>query len=357
MIGIGTWPLRGAECAAQIRTAIESGYRLIDTAENYRNEDGVGQGIRDSGIDRAEVFVTTKFNREWHSVDGVRQAYQASLKRLGLDYLDLLLVHWPNPDQDRYVEAVQGLNALLESGELRAIGVSNYKPAHLQRVLDETGIVPDVNQIQLSPYSTRADSRAFNQTHGIVTESCSPIGASSDELAQRSGDHRDRGGVREVGHSGGAALARPARAGGHPEVGRSRPDRGEHRHLRLRAQRPTRSTGSALSTGARPRSPTRTSSGTDPGQPVIGSAGLSPVRVAPTLAITTQAIADHCTGLRNSASRIIAASAATAGSRLIKMLNTRGAIRRSEISSRLYGMTELSRPTATPSSRTLGSSS
>ena len=171
-----------AECAAQIRTAIESGYRLLDTAENYRNEDGVGQGIRDSGIDRAEVFVTSKFNRQWHSVDGVRQAYQASLKRLGLDYLDLLLVHWPNPDQDRYVEAVQGLNALLESGELRAIGVSNYKPAHLQRVLDETGIVPDVNQINLSPYNTRADSRAFHQAHGIVTESYSPIGGSSDNL-------------------------------------------------------------------------------------------------------------------------------------------------------------------------------
>ena len=182
VIGIGTWPLRGAECAAQIRTAIESGYRLLDTAENYRNEDGVGQGIRDSGIDRAEVFVTSKFNREWHSMDGVRQACQASLKRLGLDYLDLLLVHWPNPDQDRYVEAVQGLNALLESGELRAIGVSNYKPAHLQRVLDETGIVPEVNQINLSPYNTRADSRAFHQTHGIVTESYSPIGASSDAL-------------------------------------------------------------------------------------------------------------------------------------------------------------------------------
>jgi 2,5-diketo-D-gluconate reductase A len=180
--GIGTWPLRGAESAAQIRTAIEAGYRLVDTAENYRNEDGVGQGIKDSGIDRTALFVTTKFNRQWHSVDGVRRAYAASLQRLGLDYLDLLLIHWPNPDQDRYVEAVQGLNALLESGDLRAIGVSNFKPAHLQRVLDETGIVPDVNQIQLSPYSTRDDSRAFHQAHGIVTESWSPIGASSDEL-------------------------------------------------------------------------------------------------------------------------------------------------------------------------------
>ena len=182
VIGIGTSPLRGNESTNQIRTAIESGYRLIDTAENYHNEESVGQGIRDSGIDRAELFITSKFNRQWHSVDGVRQAYQASLERLGLDYLDLFLVHWPNPDQDRYVEAVQGLNALLESGDVRAIGVSSFKPAHLQRVLDETGIVPDVNQIQLSPYSTRVDSRAFNQAHGIVTESWSPLGASSDAL-------------------------------------------------------------------------------------------------------------------------------------------------------------------------------
>ena len=182
MIGIGTSPLRGSESTDQIRTAIESGYRLIDTAENYRNEESVGQGIRDSGIDRTELFVTSKFNRQWHSVDGVRQAYQASLERLGLNYLDLFLVHWPNPDQDRYVEAVQGLNALLESGDVRAIGVSSFKPAHLQRVLDETGIVPHVNQIQLSPYGTRVDSRAFNQAHGIVTESWSPLGASGSEL-------------------------------------------------------------------------------------------------------------------------------------------------------------------------------
>jgi 2,5-diketo-D-gluconate reductase A len=181
-LGIGTSPLRGAESTAQIRAAIEAGYRLIDTAENYGNEDAVGQGIRDSGIDRSEIFLTTKFNRRWHSVDGVAQTYQASRQRLGVDYIDLLLVHWPNPDQDRYVEAVQGLQALLDSGDLRAIGVSNFKPAHLQRVLDETGVVPDVNQIQLSPYSTRAESRAYHAEHGIVTEAYSPLGASRGAL-------------------------------------------------------------------------------------------------------------------------------------------------------------------------------
>ena len=112
LIGLGTSPLRGAESTAQVRTAIEAGYRLIDTAENYHNEEAVGQGIRDSGVDRSELFITTKFNRAWHSVDGVRQAYEASLQRLGVDYLDLLLVHWPNPDQDRYVDAWKALQAL-----------------------------------------------------------------------------------------------------------------------------------------------------------------------------------------------------------------------------------------------------
>src|SRR4029450_9451060 len=182
VLGIGTSPLQGAESATQVRTALEVGYRLIDTAENYRNEDAVGQALRESGIDRSEVFITTKFNRRWHSVDGVREAYEASLKRLGVEYVALLLVHWPTPDQDRYVDALRGLDALFRETGLRAIGTSNFKPAHLQRVLDATGITPDVNQIQLSPYSTRAESRGYHAAHGIVTESYSPLGASSDEL-------------------------------------------------------------------------------------------------------------------------------------------------------------------------------
>lgn len=182
VLGLGTSPLVGADSVRQVRTALESGYRLIDTAENYRNEDAVGQAIRDIGMNRNEIYITTKFNRRWHDVDGVRQAYEASLRRLGVDYIDLMLVHWPNPDQDRYVEAVQGLQTLLDSGGLRAIGTSNFKPAHLQRVLDETGITPDVNQIQLSPYSTRNESREYHAAHDIVTESYSPLGASSSDL-------------------------------------------------------------------------------------------------------------------------------------------------------------------------------
>jgi 2,5-diketo-D-gluconate reductase A len=182
VLGLGTSPLLGDDAAAAVRCALEAGYRLIDTAENYRNEDGVGQGIRDSGVDRSEIFVTTKFNKEWHSVDGARRAHDASLERLGLDYIDLLLVHWPNPGQGRFSDAVRGLAALLDEGSLKAIGVSNFKPAHLRQVIAETGVTPDVNQIQLSPYTTRNTSRAFNHEHGIVTESWSPLGASDAGL-------------------------------------------------------------------------------------------------------------------------------------------------------------------------------
>jgi 2,5-diketo-D-gluconate reductase A len=184
VLGLGTAPLVGEESLRQVRAALDAGYRLIDTAENYHNEEAVGQAIRESGIDRSEIFITTKFNRRWHSVEGVRQAYEASLKRLSVDYIDLMLVHWPNPDQDRYVQAVQGLQAILDDGGLRAIGTSNFKPAHLQRVLDETGITPDANQIELNPYSTSAASRDYHTAHDIVTESYSPLGASSAELRE-----------------------------------------------------------------------------------------------------------------------------------------------------------------------------
>jgi len=182
VLGLGTSPVTGEAVVRQVADALAAGYRLIDTAENYRNEEGVGEGIRVSGVDRSEIFLTSKLNREWHSVDGVRKACEASLERLGTDYLDLLLVHWPNPDQDRYVDAVRGLEALREEGVLHAIGVSNFKPAHLRRVVDQTGILLDVNQVQLSPYTTRPDVRAANDEYGTATESWSPIGASSAEL-------------------------------------------------------------------------------------------------------------------------------------------------------------------------------
>jgi 2,5-diketo-D-gluconate reductase A len=180
-LGLGTWPMNDAQSAVAVANALDAGYRLIDTAENYKNEQGVGEGIRKSSVSRAEIFVTSKFNREWHSIEGAREACEASLKRLGLDYLDLLLVHWPNPDQDRYVDAFHGLQRLLDAGLVRAIGASNFKPAHLQRLFD-AGIVPHVNQIQLDPYHLRGDIVSIHRAKGIVTNTWSPLGRGSDML-------------------------------------------------------------------------------------------------------------------------------------------------------------------------------
>jgi 2,5-diketo-D-gluconate reductase A len=182
-LGFGTSPMDDATAERAVATAIEAGYRLVDTAENYANERGVGRGLRASGVPREELFVTTKFNKRWHGVELAAEAFQRSADRLGLDYIDLLLIHWPNPRQDRYVQAWQGLANLLEQGRVRAIGVSNFKPSHLERIIAETGVVPDVNQIQLSPSVTRADARAYHAERGIVTESWSPLGGGgADEL-------------------------------------------------------------------------------------------------------------------------------------------------------------------------------
>ncbi|MGN9908715.1 aldo/keto reductase [Phytohabitans sp. LJ34] len=181
-LGLGTWPMDDAAAETTVAAAIELGYRLVDTAENYGNERGVGRGLKASGVPREELFVTTKFNKRWHGVELAAEAFERGADRLGLEYIDLLLIHWPNPQQDRYVEAFQGLVRLLEAGRLRAIGTSNFKPAHLDRVIAETGVVPDVNQIQLSPTVTRESARAYHTQHGIVTQSWSPIGGSSNDV-------------------------------------------------------------------------------------------------------------------------------------------------------------------------------
>ena len=183
-LGLGTSPMGDAEAEAAVAAALRAGYRLIDTAANYGNESGVGRGIRASGIDRDEVFVTTKLNKRWHGETEVHQAFSNSAERLGLEQIDLLLIHWPNPQQDRYVDAWRGLNQLLDEGKVRAIGVSNFKPAHLDRLLDETGVAPHVNQIQLDPRHSRPKERGYDAEHRIVTESWSPIGAGNDLLAE-----------------------------------------------------------------------------------------------------------------------------------------------------------------------------
>lgn len=174
-IGVGTWPLDDEEVEQMALTAFEIGYRLVDTAENYRNEAGVGKAVKNSGLDREELFVTSKFNKEWHGdpLAGVQQ----NLTTLGLDYADLILIHWPNPDQDLYVKAWEGLIEAREKGLVRAIGTSNFKPTHLQRLIDATGVAPQVNQVQCNPYTDRSEERAFHDANGIVTEAWAPIGS------------------------------------------------------------------------------------------------------------------------------------------------------------------------------------
>jgi len=175
-IGFGTYPLTGDDGVAAIRSAIECGYRLLDTAVNYRNEAEVGEAIRQSGVAREELLVASKIPGRDHGYDDAIRSVHDSLDRLGLDHLDLSLIHWPNPSQGRYVEAWRALVALREEGLVRSIGVSNFTEAHLGRIIDETGVTPSVNQIELHPYFPQVGMRAVNERLGIRTESWSPLG-------------------------------------------------------------------------------------------------------------------------------------------------------------------------------------
>lgn len=176
VIGLGTWPLDDAQVAGTVVDAIEIGYRLIDTAAKYGNEAGVGRGIRDSGVDRAELFVTTKLDGPYQGHDLAVGGLDASLGRLGLEYVDLLMIHWPLPKRDLYIDTWLTFGRLLSSGRARAIGVSNFKPAHLNRLIEQTSVAPAVNQIELNPTLPRTQARAYHRAHGIATQSWSPLG-------------------------------------------------------------------------------------------------------------------------------------------------------------------------------------
>lgn len=175
-LGLGTWPLNDAEAAATVALAAEAGYRHIDTATKYGNEAGVAEGIRRSGIPREDFFVTTKLDGTFQGGDLAIGGLRAALERMAFDYVDLLLIHWPLPKRDDYVSTWRTFEELYDDGLARAIGVSNFKVAHLSRLAEETGIVPAVNQIQLSPGIPRLEQRAYHEAHGIVTESWGPLG-------------------------------------------------------------------------------------------------------------------------------------------------------------------------------------
>ncbi|EST38250.1 hypothetical protein N566_08500 [Streptomycetaceae bacterium MP113-05] len=181
-LGFGVWQVPDNEAADAVGTALEAGYRSIDTAAIYENEKGTGHALASSGIPREELFVTTKLWNSEQGHDAALRAFDASLARLGLDHVDLYLIHWPVPEQDRYVDTWKALERILADGRARAIGVSNFHPAHLQRLIDETGTVPALNQIELHPRLQQPVPRAYHADHGIATEAWSPLGQGKDLL-------------------------------------------------------------------------------------------------------------------------------------------------------------------------------
>jgi len=181
-LGFGVFQVPPEDTAETVKLALDAGYRSIDTASMYENEKEVGDAIAQSGLPREELFVTTKLGNHDHGHDAALEALDASLERLGLDYVDLYLIHWPIPSQDLYVETWKALEEARADGRARAIGVSNFLPEHLERVVTETDTVPAVNQIELHPRFQQEDSRAYHSDHGIVTEAWSPLAQGGDLL-------------------------------------------------------------------------------------------------------------------------------------------------------------------------------
>jgi 2,5-diketo-D-gluconate reductase A len=183
VLGFGVYKIPDDEVERAVHTALEAGYRSIDTATLYKNERGVGAAMRDSGLPREELFVTTKLWNTEHGHDKALAAFDRSLRELGLDYVDLYLIHWPLPGEDKYVETWQALEKILADGRARAIGVSNFQQPHLQRLLDETDVVPVVNQIELHPNLQQPALRGFHEKKGIITEAWSPLARGGELLA------------------------------------------------------------------------------------------------------------------------------------------------------------------------------
>ncbi|NQX11002.1 aldo/keto reductase [Microbacteriaceae bacterium VKM Ac-2855] len=174
-LGLGVYKIPDAEAADCVRVALEAGYRHIDTAALYGNEKGVGDGIRSSGLERDKVFVTTKVWNDDHGFDATLRAFDRSLALLGLEQVDLYLVHWPIPSRDRYVETYRALERIRTEGRARSIGVSNFAIPHLERLLLETDVVPVLNQVELHPRLPQQELREFDEAHDILTEAWSPL--------------------------------------------------------------------------------------------------------------------------------------------------------------------------------------
>lgn len=183
-VGLGTYQIRGGEGLDQVLTAIQSGYRLLDTSTNYDSEGIVGEAIRRSGLPRSEFFVTTKLPGKYHHYEDALGMIQESLYRMGLEYFDLYMIHWPLPKRGLYVEAWKALIQAQKMGLIRSIGVSNFEPEHLDKIITETGVTPAVNQIEIHPYWVQEHMVKANAERGIITEAWSPLGRGNDALEE-----------------------------------------------------------------------------------------------------------------------------------------------------------------------------
>ncbi len=184
-LGFGVYKIPEAATRDAVLTAFAAGYRHVDTAALYRNERGVGEAVRESGLPRDEVFVTSKVWNDDHGYDATLRAFDASMERLGLDVLDLYLIHWPVPRLDRYVDTWRALEQLYRDGRVRAIGVSNFQPDHLRRLLDRTDVVPVVNQVELHPYLQQEKLRVAHEELGLLTEAWAPLARGGELLADQ----------------------------------------------------------------------------------------------------------------------------------------------------------------------------
>lgn len=183
-VGLGTYALRGIPGAEAMADALRAGYRLLDSAVNYENEGAVGKAVRMSGVPREDIRVTSKLPGRHHKKPNVTWAIEESLLRSGLDYLDLYLIHWPNPSQQLFVEAWEGMIEARERGLVRSIGVSNFLPEHLDQLIAKTGVTPSVNQVELHPYFNQPEQRAADKQRGILTQAWTPIGKGTALLSE-----------------------------------------------------------------------------------------------------------------------------------------------------------------------------
>lgn len=199
-LGFGVWRLDVDDAPRVVGAAIRTGYRHIDTAQGYDNEEGVGQALAEAEVERADLFVTSKLRNGDQGYDRARASLDGSLERLGLDYLDLFLIHWPAPAHDRYADTWKALVEAQRDGKVHSIGVSNFLPEHIERIIDETGVVPVVNQVELHPAYQQRDIREWHRDHDIQLECYSPLGGKDSNLLENEA-------IREIGEAYGKSPA------------------------------------------------------------------------------------------------------------------------------------------------------